>query len=504
MRAARGAAARPRPPGARPATRAARQAGCRPLAAAPDADVVIVGAGAAGLAAALDVAVAGLTPLLVEASDGVGGRVRTDVVPDPAGGGDFLLDRGFQIFLTSYPTARAMLDYAALDLRPFYAGATVRFDGGWHRVADPFRHPLDALATLSPSHAIGSPADKLRVGLLRLQCALQSGDTLLAGEPESSTLASLRARAFSEAFIDRFFRPFLGGIFFDADLKVTDRLLNFVMASLATGQNCLPAAGIGAVPAQLAARLPPGCLRLNEVVDRVEGARPGSPAAVHLASGETVRARLGVVVATDAAAASTLLGPALAAAPSAAGAPVGTACVYFRWGGEEEGAGRGGRGSARGSRPTTLPTASAPSPVLANEPVLMLNGDRSAKDPQSPWRVNNACSPSAVAPSYAPPNRHLVSTSVLGVAPDLDDGALIERVRADMGAWLGEGVEGWGALRVYRVAACQPPQAPPTDLCRPASLGAGLYVAGDHRAAATLDGALASGRRAAAAVVAAK
>ena len=182
-------------------------AGCRALhpkllkiaASSPEVLFLKINAaepGAAGLAAALDVAVAGLTPLLVEASDGVGGRVRTDVVPDPAGGGDFLLDRGFQIFLTSYPTARAMLDYAALDLRPFYAGATVRFDGGWHRVADPFRHPLDALATLSPSHAIGSPADKLRVGLLRLQCALQSGDALLAGEPECSTLASLRARVF--------------------------------------------------------------------------------------------------------------------------------------------------------------------------------------------------------------------------------------------------------------------------------------------------------------------
>ncbi len=78
-----------------------------------------------------------------------------------------MLDRGFQIFLTSYPEARASLDYDALALAPFYAGALVRFDKGWHRVADPARHPLDALATLLPDNPVGDVLDKLRVGLLR-------------------------------------------------------------------------------------------------------------------------------------------------------------------------------------------------------------------------------------------------------------------------------------------------------------------------------------------------
>ena len=77
------------------------------------------------------------------------------------------MDRGFQIFLTSYPEARACLDYEALQLQPFYAGALVRFAGGWHRVADPARHPVDALASLLPDNAVGDVADKLRVGLLR-------------------------------------------------------------------------------------------------------------------------------------------------------------------------------------------------------------------------------------------------------------------------------------------------------------------------------------------------
>ena len=113
-------------------------------------------------------------------------QVRTDEVEG------FLLDRGFQIFLTSYPEARAALDYDALALRPFYAGASVRHAGAWHCVADPVRHPLDGLGTLvAPGHPIGTVADKLRVGVFRLRSLLGSVDELLAA-PEVTTLQRLQ------------------------------------------------------------------------------------------------------------------------------------------------------------------------------------------------------------------------------------------------------------------------------------------------------------------------
>lgn len=121
--------------------------------------VVVVGAGLAGLAAARTLARADVPVVLLEASDGVGGRVRTDVVRG------FRLDRGFQLLLSGYPETRAVLDYEALELRPFYAGALVRADGGFHRVADPVKHPADGLASLF--NPVGSPLDKLRVGALR-------------------------------------------------------------------------------------------------------------------------------------------------------------------------------------------------------------------------------------------------------------------------------------------------------------------------------------------------
>jgi phytoene dehydrogenase-like protein len=121
--------------------------------------VIIVGAGLAGLACARHLSQAGFACSLLEASDAVGGRVRTDRVDG------FQLDRGFQVFLTGYPEAGRMLDYPALQLQPFHPGAMVRYAGGFHRISDPLRRPQDLLSTMmSP---IGSFGDKLKVLRLR-------------------------------------------------------------------------------------------------------------------------------------------------------------------------------------------------------------------------------------------------------------------------------------------------------------------------------------------------
>ncbi|CAI5492567.1 unnamed protein product, partial [Closterium sp. Naga37s-1] len=266
-------------------------------------DVVIIGAGLAGLRAAVALQEAGVACVVLEAADGVGGRVRTDKVDG------FLLDRGFQIFLSAYPEAQQVMDYEALDLRPFYSGALVWFGGSFHRVADPFRHTSDGLGSLF--NPIGSVFDKMRVGLLRLKAVSTPVEGILSA-PESSIEEALKKQGFSNEMIDRFFRPFLGGIFFDNELSTSSRLMEFVFRMLALAPNTLPSSGIGALASHLASRLPSDSIRLNSPVSSIspvvptdeadsKGSEAGSgvPSLLTMQDGKRILAKGGVIVAVE-------------------------------------------------------------------------------------------------------------------------------------------------------------------------------------------------------------
>jgi phytoene dehydrogenase-like protein len=406
--------------------------------------VAIVGAGLAGLACARRLADAGIPVLVLEASDGVGGRVRTDEADG------FLLDRGFQVLLTAYPEARRVLDFGALGLKAFYPGALVHTQGRFHRAADPWRHPLDAVSTLfSP---LGTFADKAHITALRHRVTAGCWDDL-AGRPETTTLEALRRAHLSSKIIDRFFRPFLGGVLAGRELTASSRMFEFVFRAFAAGEVCLPARGMGAIPAQLRAALPADAVRLGARVERIDDGR------VRLSGGETVAARA-VVVATEAPEAARLTG--------LAGHPGGRAltCLYF---------------------------AAERAPI--DQPILLLDGDGAGP-------VNNVAVPSAVASSYAPPGAALVSATVLG-SPVPDDAALEAAVRAQLAGWFGATTRRWRHLRTYRIPFAQPEQAPPalTPWRRAVRLRPALYVCGDHRDNASINGALESGRRAADAVL---
>ena len=254
-------------------------------------DVAIVGAGVAGLCCARHLQALGLECTVLEASDAVGGRVRTDAVDG------FLLDRGFQVLLTAYPEAQAMLDYDALDLGSFYSGALVRCDGRFARIADPLRHPIDGLQSVF--NGVGSSIDKIRVGLLR-QRVLRGHWEDLFRQPLQTTEDGLRAEGFSPQMVERFFRPFLGGIFLESELKTPLAMCHFVLRMFSSGTASLPAQGMGAIPAQLAAALPAGWVQLNRCVESADGT------GVSLADGERIEARA-VVVATEGPTAAKLL-----------------------------------------------------------------------------------------------------------------------------------------------------------------------------------------------------
>ena len=166
--------------------------------------VVVVGAGVAGLTAARACAEAGVQVRVLEASDGVGGRVRTDSVDG------YQLDRGFQVFIEDYPESRRVLDYDALQLQRFWPGALVLDGPSRASVSDPLRRPQDTLkALLSP---VGTPLDKLKLGLLIVRLRTQSLSQALTSD-EVSTEQYLRDLGLSAGIVDGFFRPFLQGVF---------------------------------------------------------------------------------------------------------------------------------------------------------------------------------------------------------------------------------------------------------------------------------------------------
>jgi len=329
-----------------------------------------------------------------------------------------------------------VLDHEALDLQPFAAGALVRVGDRLHRVGDPRRVPTWAPTTLLAP--IGSLKDKLLIARLAAEAGLHSADALLS-RPETTTYDALRARGLSDTAIDRFFRPFLSGVFLEDRLGTSSRFFDLVWRSFVRGSQCVPAAGMGAIPAQLGAGLD---VRLAAPVTTV---RP------YEVDGNRASA---VVVATSAWAAADLV-PGLDVPP-----PSGVTTQYH--------------------------LADEP-PV--SEPAIVLDGERSGP-------VANTVVLTNAAPSYAP-GRHLVSSSV--VSGDCSEPA----VRQHLSRLYGVDTSQWEHVATYSVPQALPRQDPPMGRFHKAvRLEPGLYICGDHRDSASIQGALVSGRRAATAVLA--
>jgi phytoene dehydrogenase-like protein len=423
-------------------------------------NVVIVGAGLAGLACAADLAAAGASVTVLESADGAGGRMRTDRVH--TGGRDgFLLDRGFQVFNTSYPQVQRRLDLRALQLSPFTPGMLLHTGAGRLRFADPTRRPSDQ-GDLIRGH-LGGP------GGLAALAALSARDMLLPArlvkhQPDQSTLATLASARIPGELVELLFRPFLAGVFLEDQLETSGRFFHLVWRSMLRGTLCLPRRGIQAVPEQLAATLPPGTVKLETPVRMLTGQ------GVLLADGRELPADA-VVVATGGAAAAALL----------PGLPVPD------------------------TRTVTTVYHAAPASPLA-EPTLLVDTE---------GEILNTCVLSEVSPGYAT-GRPLISTSVLG-----GGGADREpAVRARLADLYETDTAGWEHLASYTIDGALPAMPAPLRLSQPCRVtqdgtaqgstgqastgrdGAGRgrprrYVCGDHRATGSVQGALASGTRAA-------
>lgn len=406
----------------------------------PDADVVIVGAGLAGLSAAVELSRAGRRVLVLEAAARVGGRVVTDLVDG------FRLDRGFQLINPAYPRLRRLarlgvLDLDRLQLQSFVAGVRVALDGKQALLADPRRNPRDLPATVV---GLGSPVEKARFAAWALRCAALPVSRLLA-EPELPYGERLDRAGITGSIRHSVLEPFLAGVLGEDRTETSSHFVSLLVRMFVRGTPAVPAWGMQALPEALASSLPPDTLRLGCPVLEV------LPDGVRTADGR-ISARA-VLVAAD---------------PSAAADLTGLPRPELR-------------------SLTTFWFVADRTPD--SRPILHLDGLRRGP-------VVNAAVLSAAAPAYSPGGRALIGASLVGL-PAVDTEALVRR---QLGLMYDTSAADWQLLRVDAIAEALPAMSVPLTLRQPVRLSDTLYVAGDHRDTASQQGALASGARAAAAI----
>jgi phytoene dehydrogenase-like protein len=403
-----------------------------------DVDVVVVGAGLAGLRCARALSDAGRHVVVLEAADHVGGRVCSERIDG------YVVDRGFQVLNPSYPAVRRWVDVDALALGAFDAGVLVRTDKGLRVLADPRR--ATHLAWSSLRDGLLDPGDLvglvrwLTPVLVRPQASVVGPDGTLA-----ETLDRLGVTGKERRILDRF----IAGVVVDPDGATSSHFVRLLLRSFALASPGLPAGGMQRFPEQLAAGLD---VRLGTPV---EGIGPGR---VDTASGP-VTARH-VVVATGTAEAQRL-----------AGTPAADMHGLTTW------------------------WFAVPEPPDPRR-LLVVDGRGTQAPPGPVW---NAATVTSVAPSYAPPGKHLVEATTLLARPD--GTATAAQVLAHLGDIYRCPTDGWEVVAHHVVPEAVPATPPPLRLTRPVVAGDGAFVCGDHRDTASIQGALVSGQRAAQAVL---
>ncbi|MFF1510675.1 NAD(P)/FAD-dependent oxidoreductase [Streptomyces sp. NPDC058326] len=416
-------------------------------------DVVIVGAGVAGLAAAHRLTGAGLSVAVLEAEPRIGGRMATESVDG------FLLDRVGPLLTLSHEELRATPGLDGLVLRPFAPGALVHSDGRYARwgVPQPRRAAGGARGTghrsvggaFSVARALASaprhPAsslDQARLGASLVRLAATPTQRILA-RPERTAREALTARLPART-VQGVLRPLLAALLGDPDLGTSSRRADLALRAFARGRAAVPEGGSAALPERLAAALPPGTVRTGVRVTEASIAR------VTTAEHGVFRCR-SVVLATGARTAAALL-------PGLRTPAFHSVTVLHH----------------------TAPVAPT------GEPALLLESD-----PGGP--VAHTAVMSAVDPRRAPRGRALITSTVLGTPPDDTE----RRVRKHLATLYGTSTDEWELLAQHHTRDAYPAMVPPHDAGRSVRLLSGLYVCGDHRATSTLQGALSSGTRAA-------
>ncbi len=392
----------------------------------------------AGLTCAKYLKDRGIEALILEAADGVGGRVRTDTV------NGFRLDRGFQVLLTSYPEAKKLLDYDDLRFKNLPSGARIRRGDDFFVMPNPLKNILTAPQALFAP--VGSLFDKIKVLQLSFETRnAAEPDDVSNSKSNESTIAFLKDYGYSETIINQFFRPFFGGVFLERELETNSSFFKFLYDQFAAGEVVIPENGMQAIPEQIAGHLSLRQIRLNTAVEKIDGKT------VYLSDGETIEADK-IVLATGAKAAAKLLGEQSNTTFN------GTICLYFE--------------------------SDSPLP-MSGEPYLIINSNTNEL-------IDHLLPASDIVPNYSPEGKTLISVNIVG-DKNISEDVLEREVQAELTKWFGKSIA-WRHLKTYRIPDALPQfignSATGTNL----KINDYLYRCGDYTAYPSLNAAMKTGR----------
>lgn len=407
--------------------------------------VIIIGGGLAGLTAARQLQEKGIDFRLLEATDRIGGRIKTKVVDG------FRLDRGFQVLLTQYPEAKRWLDYSKLDLKNFSPGALLLLPNGKKsRIGDPLRDFSSLFPTVFSS--AGTIMDKLRILKLKTRLAKLSIEEIFQQEEKTTKAVLSEDYGFSNQMIERFFAPFFAGIFLEKELATSRRMFDFVFKMFGEAATAVPNLGMEEIPKLLAQPIPKEFITNNARVTKIDHQT------VYLADGSSFSAPH-IIVATEATSFVKELAPVKTNYQS-------TTHLHF---------------------------ISENNPL--QKPIIALNTKRKRL-------ANNICTISQVAPGYAPTNKNLISISVVGKT-DFSGKKLTQAIQQELETWFGKATQDWKHLDTKIIEYALPQQSkvlhkiPVQDY----KIRKGLYLCGDFQLNGSINAAMTTGRKVAEIVI---
>jgi protoporphyrinogen oxidase len=400
--------------------------------------ITIIGAGISGLTAAVYLHKKGFSIQIIEASNSVGGRIKTDLIDG------FRLDHGFQVLLTSYPETKALLNYEALNLKTFLPGAKVLYEGGQFDIADPFRRPSATLKTIFAP--VGSLKDKINTFFLKHKLLNKKVDEIFT-QKEQPTQNQLLDYGFSQKMINLFYKPFFSGIFLENNLETSNRMFDFVMKMFSEGDAAIPAKGMQEIPNQLLEMLPANSVIFNTKIVDIQNNT------LFLENGAKINTDK-IIIATEANHFVEKFKP-------------DTNNQY--------------------QSVTNLYFEAKNQPI--KEAVVILNASSEKK-----W-VNNLTVLSNVSKDYAPENKVLISVSCNGLLNENDE-ILIQNTKEELQQWFGNSVYEWRFIKSYRIKYALPKANSVSNELdtHQMKLSENRYICGDHLLNGSINAAMKSGR----------